>query len=313
MNPRPPSLVPWFAAVVILTTSLGCSSHPIEAPEGGTPSPDAAVSTGDVGEPSDDVPDLTHDRGPDAGPEGGCDPAGATFCPLEAPFNCAANVDWPNECVDGQWVCAPPPCPTCGGPDGEPPADVPSRAQVRFNFAASQAAGYLVVAGRGCAPFTVEQVRGDGSTEMVRSGVTQYDDCSGSPPPLDFGTTSLVDLSTPRTAALSWDGRAVQVYNTCTDCSQGGTVGGGILEQLAAGGSAPVDPGTYRARFAVLAAPDQVGCQLNPDGTASCTPPYIGPTDGLYDLPPCPGGGRYLTVDFTLPASGQVDVDVPAP
>jgi hypothetical protein len=319
MNPSLPSLAPWCAAVLILISSwLGCSSHPIETPDGTPP-----VSTGHPGpgHPGPGHPGPGHpgtpgtggDPAPDPGTGGSCDAQQeGDFCPLEAPFNCASNQDWPAQCVDGAWVCSPPACPGCGAPE-EPPADVPSRAQVRFNFAASQAAGYLVVGGLGCAPFTVEHVLDDGSTEMVRSGVTQNDDCSGSPPPQDFGTTSLVDLSAPRTAALTWDGRAVQAYSTCVDCSQGGTTGGGLIDQLAAGGSAPVDPGTYRARFAVLATPDQVGCQLGADGTASCTPPYVGPTDGRYDLPPCPGGGRYLTVDFTLPADGQVDVDVPTP
>lgn len=257
--------------VMAAASTLGACSGPVVVMATG----DASVAQdGAVDEAALDVPPP-----PDAPP--------ADAPPLDAPP--------PDVAPD-----APPPDRPVGTCQTMPVAEVASRATVRFRFRSST--GWLTTAGMFCAPFSIARV---GGAEVTLGLPFQcICECPAPPPP---GPSMLRRAG--GTAELTWDGRGLATCTEAVDCSTRGWPGAGF--QLTTRAVAqPVAPGRYRATFGFFdALPDECSAGGG-DGTASCS--RFGP-------PGFPGGRgwarceseRTVSVEFELPMTGEVTVDVP--
>jgi hypothetical protein len=238
------------------------------------------------------------------------------------PASCPAGTCWgpPSQCCDGtepacqggDYVCADGTLPGQVCPDMCPeqspvPPDDSSRQTVRFNFPAGS--GWLVTQGQGCGPLDIEQV-GSAGSEPLDLGLPYQVICEGPPPP-STGATTVVDLSAGATAAVTWDARALVTYDVCTDCSAQGWTGEGVVHSTG-GFYRAVSAGHYRATFSVADDVSTLGCQRPPPGTSGpvyCNPPYDGGASYGEPYALC-NAQRVITVEFDLPASGDVDVEV---
>ncbi|MBK8170762.1 MAG: hypothetical protein IPK60_10540 [Sandaracinaceae bacterium] len=183
-------------------------------------------------------------------------------------------------------------------PTGVPfPADVASTQTVTFHVSGT---GYLSTQGSiaGCSPFGVQQAGADiplrGAYECL---------CECPPPPADVAAQVVLlgDYD------LTWDARRLLSYTTAWDCSTHGWPGGGCQRDRH-DVFQPVEAGHYNARFGIH---DELpaGCSEGEAGVYSCfsAGPGVIPTSGI-----CPAD-RFIEVEFDLPASGNVDVNVTIP
>jgi hypothetical protein len=288
--------------------------------------------------------DASQDCWNDGGGGGGCsgDPG------LSCVDGCGGDVETAAECVGSSWQCppgyvtydscpadtcwGPPPTTCCDGseprcdggdyvcPDGIPadietcdmcpeaspvPPDDNSRQTVRFNVAARS--GWVVTQGQGCGAVHIELV-GTAGSEPLLQGLPYQVICEGPPPP-PIGATTVVDLTAGAEGVVAWDARYIVQYDVCTDCTAQGWPGEGVVHSTG-GYYRAATAGHYRATFAVEDDIGSLGCQSFPDGTATCNPPYDGGASygQPYDL--C-NAQRVVTVEFDLPATGDLDVEVP--
>ena len=158
--------------------------------------------------------------------------------------------------------------------------------------------------GNSCLVFAIARASNDGGTTSVRTGAYFDPICEGSapPPPSPTGAVTLDQAETP---TLTWDARELEAHTACVDCAPLGW--GNRTYDVALYRSVPVSSGTYRATFGVLDSP-LTGCTLY-SGTLVCggtgQPGWPHPAE----LSLCQAA-RTLSVDFVLPESGDVDVDV---
>lgn len=178
-----------------------------------------------------------------------------------------------------------------------PVTEMPSRATVRFRFAATS--GWVATAGRYCLPMAIERV--DGTALQLGSTAGCLCECAAPPPP---AVTAIRALD--GTAEVVWDGRALATCTNAVDCATRGWPGQGIQYETRAA-MQPVAAGMYRATFPVYAdAPRQcAGTGTMLTCTTPPGPPMIGGPIALCSAP------MRATVGFALPASGEVVVDVP--
>jgi hypothetical protein len=194
---------------------------------------------------------------------------------------------------------APPPDRPVGTCETMPVAEIASRATVRFRFRSSMA--WITSAGMFCAPYSIARV-GGGEVTLGLS-FQCICECPAPPPP---GPSML--RRADGTTELTWDGRGLVTCSEVVDCAMRGWPGAGF--QLSARAAAqPVAPGRYRATFGLFDALP-AGCNSGGDGTASCS--RVGPP-----MPPFGGpwmrceAQRTVSVEFELPMTGEVTVDVP--
>jgi len=217
--------------------------------------------------------------------------AGDMFTPTDASMS-DATVEDAGACVDP--------------PSGPPvPSDVPSRQTVTFHVTGS---GYLGVRSgiAPCNPFSIFS----GTTEIDQVGGLQVL-CEGPLPP----SPTVSRYMMLGEYDLEWDARQLVSYTTAYDCAAHGWPGAGCQRERH-DVHQPVDAGHYRVRVAV----DDVlpgSCTEVGDapGFFACSdfgsggPPPFGSTPTT-----CPTG-RTFDVEFDLPESGDivVNVVVPAP
>jgi hypothetical protein len=233
----------------------------------------------------------------------------ASTCPPETcwgtPPGCCDGTE--AEC-DGQgnFVCASGMLSAgCSCPAVEPPPkDSATPQAIRFSFAARS--GWLVVQGQECASLQIERT-GPGASFLLAQGVGYQTVCEGPAPP-PSGPTQLLSLAGGATDAVRWAGTYLQLYQDCVNCADRGFPAAG-LQLTTSTVTQPALPGHYRVTFAVIDDPSAFGCQVAPDGTASC-PPGSSFVDSGQALQRCPGA-RTISVEFDLSGSGDVEVVVP--
>ena len=184
------------------------------------------------------------------------------------------------------------------------PPDTPSRQTVRFHFA-STSSSFLVSRGYECSPITIARYAETGTTPLTVDLLTQIF-CEGPVPPSP-GPASAVALNQPGGPVLAWDARELEAHQACVDCSTRGWTGMASYPVVVYA-RVPVSAGHYRATFAVLDSLPSV-CRSADGITATCTTTY-GPFPNIpSQVSLCPSS-RSLSVEFDLPASGDVDVTV---
>ena len=183
--------------------------------------------------------------------------------------------------------------------------DIPSRQSVRFQFVSSSS-GYLITTGVQCGAFLIDRLDADGGPRAVQIGTYQVILCEG-PAPSAPGVGAAVALNQAAVSVLSWDARELQPYQVCVDCAARGWPGMPSYA-VTLTSSAPVGPGRYRATFAVL---DTLPSWCRGDsGEYTCGWYYPGAYGTYVPWGLCPGFSRTLSVEFELPASGDLDVTV---
>lgn len=108
---------------------------------------------------------------------------------------------------------------------------------------------------------------------------------------------------------MVWDARALVSSYRSLDCTQPGTIGP-VCKQTRLDGLQPVSAGRYTARFAIEdTVPELCTSTGGTPETFSCRETGASPDFG--------GGqcraSRYVEVEFDLPESGDVEVDVVIP
>jgi hypothetical protein len=108
--------------------------------------------------------------------------------------------------------------------------------------------------------------------------------------------------------SITWVAHSIHTYTDCVDCSEYGWTHMGVIE-VTRYVSLGIDPGRYEVTFGVL---DQIPDHCSEDsqtGELSCwmDGPAYSETGGLCQMP------RLVTVEFDLPASGEIMVQVPVP
>lgn len=266
-----------LCAVVASTASFGCTAS-------NAPVPDAAVSDATVVDAhSTDM--STHDAhlldasDADAGDMSTADDA-------EVPDAMMADA---GACVDP--------------PSGVPvPTDLPARQLVTFHVTGS---GYLALA-RGvapCNPFSIFA----GSTEVDQVGGLQVL-CEGAVPPSPT-VTRYVQLGSHD---LTWDARQLISYTTAYDCDAHGWPGRGCTRERH-DVHQPVDAGHYSVRVAIDdELPGSCFAVEGEPGFFECSSGGSGGPPGGGTPTTCPTARTY-DVEFDLPASGNLDVDVLVP
>ena len=164
------------------------------------------------------------------------------------------------------------------------PAGSSTDGTVRFRFTSkTSAAPYVITVGMFCSPFTIS------NAHTVAPYAPQ---CEGAPPPPPHAVNAVrADGSD-----FVWDGRVVQTYQGCADC----TVWGRGIEPATMWTSVHLPPGRYVATFGVLSEPPS-------------EPSYYNNWGFYSPIAERCRAGRTFSVTFDLPASGEalVDVDVP--
>ncbi len=189
-----------------------------------------------------------------------------------------------------------------------PVTDVPSRQTVRFTFPATTT-GYLVSDGVGCSPAAYTRL--DGATETaVPLGLGFQCLCECPRPPDPYASALMSFMAVRGVPGLTWDAREIVTCTSAFDC---GTRWPGAGWQTVVNAAwVPVQPGRYRATFGIVDTLPR-GCFEATDGAVTCSGEAMYPSPGYF--PPygiCPAMRR-VSVEFELPASGDVIVPVPVP
>ncbi len=188
----------------------------------------------------------------------------------------------------------------CNDPpqDTPPPPTVDSRQTVTFHVSGN---GLLVTGANGpCAPLSFSS----GADTLTLVGASECGcECS---PPIGPSVGQLVRLGT---YDMVWDARALVSSYRALDCTRPGPWGP-ICRRTRLDGRQPVPAGRYTARFAIEdTLPEVCTSTGGTPETFSCRDP------GIYrDF----GGGqcrasRYVDVEFDLPESGDIEIDVVIP
>lgn len=179
-------------------------------------------------------------------------------------------------------------------------AEMPSRATVRFRFRGTS--GWLATQGRYCSGMVIERVGGGVVPRVFGAGCLC--ECAAPPPPSVSQVRALNGAQ-----ELTWDGRGLVSCSVAVDCATRGWPGVGVQFTYQSV-MQPVAAGRYRASFATYTeAP--FNCRGDADaGMLDCTAPPGPPMLGHSGDSLC-NADATLSVEFDLPASGEVVVDVP--
>ena len=162
-------------------------------------------------------------------------------------------------------------------------------------FHVTGASGYVITTGINCTPYAIRPMAHDPGPNL-HLALTQAAQivCEGAQQ-LAIGEGS--EISSTATDIV-WDARAIAgTYHIQVDCATHGWPGLGCEPQLYAG-SSPVAAGHYAATF----------------GIYNSVPSMMGfPGERFGDFADACTADRTVTVEFDLPASGNVDVDVVVP
>jgi hypothetical protein len=181
--------------------------------------------------------------------------------------------------------------------------DIPSRQTVRFHFVSSSS-DYLVTSGIECGAFVIDRLDGDGGVQALLLGMRAQCICECPVPPTP-SVGSATALNQSAASVLSWNARELQPYQVCVECSA--RPPGAPSETHTFTSAAPVGPGPYRATFAVMNTLPATCSGQSAD--MRCGSQYGGyPSASNSWL--CPDASRTLSVEFDLPASGDLDVTV---
>ena len=194
---------------------------------------------------------------------------------------------------------------------GTLPTGTASRQTVRFHFvpgAAPALQGYVATAGFMCSEYGLERVSGT-STSPVILGLPYQCICEcPAPPPAGVATAQAIGQTE---TIVTWDAREVHSCSTVVDCGMRGWPGAGFqFEEHAY--SEPVAAWRFRATFAVLDPTLPSNCTVGGGGVVTCSQPAPMGSSGVFAYNVCPGA-RTMQVDFDLPATGDVDVNVQLP
>jgi hypothetical protein len=147
---------------------------------------------------------------------------------------------------------------------------------VTFSFGAGS--GYLVSGGISCGTIQIDRLDGAGGTLTL--GLGEQVVCEG-PAPQPPSIDAAVAIS-GGTASLQWDARELTTFYGCVNCADRGWPGLGWVQTLEAVAQ-PVDAG-----------------------------PVPPPPGGNGTFQPLCTASRTVSVEFDLPASGDLQVAVPA-
>jgi hypothetical protein len=183
----------------------------------------------------------------------------------------------------------------------EPLPDIASRQTVHFHFVSSSS-DYLVTSGIECGAFVVDRLDSDGGAQALLLGMRAQCICECPVPPTP-SVGSATALNQSAASVLSWDARELQPYQVCVDCGARGWFGASSYPYTFTW-AAPVSSGRYRATFAVMNTLPAT-C-LGQPADMRCGSQYGGYSYASSWL--CPDASRTLSVEFDLPASGDLDV-----
>lgn len=172
----------------------------------------------------------------------------------------------------------------------QPLEDLDSKQKVTFEFSGSEVSG-VVVSGSRCDVF---DIRDENDSPLLQT--RPYAPlCEGAPPPRPCVERTTVASDHP---TIVWRGTSLHKYFTCEDCAIWDRPEAFRAPQYAV---QPVATGQYRATFAIVDPADET--------------PYYGchQIDYDWDIPVpveiCPSS-RTVSVDFTLPETGDITVSV---
>jgi hypothetical protein len=195
------------------------------------------------------------------------------------------------------------------GPVIDPAVDIASRQTVSFRF---QGASYLITRGYLCAPMRIESVTAAAPRPLALDMLAVCPLCANGCPafgPMQF-TEARLEPDVNPVVMLTWDARALDTCTSYVDCALSGSGRPTPDYRLQTHGwHRPVFSGRYRATFG-FADPSRLptGCVVDGNEIQCSRPTGPGPNPTTWDL--CPNS-RTVSVEFDLPASGDLTVDVP--
>lgn len=189
----------------------------------------------------------------------------------------------------------------CGdGGTGESPVE--STQTVAFHFTGS---AFVAVEGHLCEGFTIDEWTGSDWTPLKKQ--LPFDCGCECPRPADPQVTlynRVTGVEGPG-STHSWDARALALWTECDDCFDMG-----FVERLNSA-LQPLAAGHYRATFAVDNEPAPESCTDLDDGTVQCDANSFTDDDVFpWETLRLCEGDRTVQVEFDLPASGDVTVEV---
>lgn len=198
----------------------------------------------------------------------------------------------------------------CGGDAAvtqAPPTEIASRQRVTFRFSGASAA-WVAVAGSDCDAQSFARSTSAGWAALTRTAPFVCE-CECNPPRVTPVATEWRRIDAASRPSVTWDARALVRYAHPVDCGQ--RFPGRGVENFDAFVAQPVAAGRYRATFAIRDdAPS--GCTVE-GATAMCSAGSSSSGSAFgSDITLCPAP-RTVTVDFDLPATGDVEVPVTVP
>jgi hypothetical protein len=188
----------------------------------------------------------------------------------------------------------------------EPIEDLPSTQSVRIEFTNDgEAPVWLLDWGEQCTRFAVESYENGAWTALpIGANSLEPDDicCEGG---CDWSNLwhYFVEVPPGQSASLEWDARAVVLSDDTYACAYGVEYRPSALQ--------PVAPGRYRIALGLRLEVEAPDCQEEDKGVVPCTviesgsfPPQI---ESMCEVP------ESVTVEFQLPATGDVDLSVSYP
>lgn len=183
----------------------------------------------------------------------------------------------------------------CGGSTSDDsalacPSPQTATQTVTFHFVPGAKAKYVAIEGHNCAPFVVSQ----GGRALL---TTRPFECGCECAAPTYQTTRFVRSGD----TFAWEATSLATCSEPLQCDTRTTTRGRYVAER-------VPPGSYRVSFVTYDALP-AGCT-----DSGATIPCFGVSAPLTNpaVPSC-RGDDYLTVDFVLPAQGNVQVDVPLP
>ncbi len=198
----------------------------------------------------------------------------------------------------------------CGGDAAvtqPPPTEIASRQRVTFRFSGASTA-WVAVTGSACDAQSFARSTSAGWTPLTLTAPFVCV-CECNPPRFTPVATEWRRFDPASLPSVTWDARALVRYAYNFDCGQRFT--GRSVERFDAFVAQPVAAGRYRATFAIRDdAPS--GCAVE-GATATCSADSSGSGSAFgsdHTLCPAP---RTVTVEFDLPATGDVEIPVTVP
>lgn len=198
----------------------------------------------------------------------------------------------------------------CSGDAAEtqtPPTEIASRQRVTFRFSGA-ATSWVAVAGSACDPHAFARGAGASWTPLMLTAPFVCE-CECNPPRVTPVATEWRRIDAASRPSVTWDARALVRYAHPVNCGQ--RFPGRGVENFDAFVAQPVAAGHYRVAFAIR---DDAPSGCNVDGaTATCSASPSGSGTGFgSDIALCPSP-RTVTVEFDLPATGDIEVPVTVP